>query len=404
MRADVDKLMEERGIDWLYIGGGNGDNPAMHYFLGDAQIGHCSLWKPRGRRATLLTGPFERDEAAKLPFDTLVTSELKLHELMTISDPLERSVAMARRIVERLNVTGRLALYGRGNTGSDYAYWRAVDREIDGLSVEPEFGVNLIVQARETKEPDEIEELKKAAVGSCRTFAAIRALLAAAEVRDGRLHHDDAPLTVGRVKHQIALELFKNGLFEAVGSIFAPGREGGFPHSTGSNDHHLAVGEPIVYDMFPQQLGHGYFHDMTRTWCVGEAHPAAAKDYELVKEVQREIYDWIEVGKSCYEAHKLCAELISKAGHPDIVSQPGIQTGFCHGLGHGVGLEVHESPRLGGTERNKDVFKPGCVFTLEPGVYYPDEGYGVRYEDTCYIDSEGALHRLTDEPGDLVIT
>ncbi|MBD3400592.1 MAG: M24 family metallopeptidase [Candidatus Coatesbacteria bacterium] len=403
MRTDVDKLMAERGIDWLYIGGGNGDNPAMHYFLGDAQIGHCSLWKPQGGTATLLTGPFERDEAAKLPFNSLVTSELNLHELREIADPLERGVEMMRRVIDRLGVSGRLALYGRGGVGPSYKLWRAVDEALEGVDIEPEYANDLIVIARETKEPDEIKELKKAAVGACKTFSAIRQLLATAEVRQGKLYHDDAPLTVGLVKRRIALELFSNGLFEAVGSIFAPGRDGGFPHSTGADDHHLAVGEPIVYDMFPQQLGHGYFHDMTRTWCVGEPHQAAARDYELIKEVQQQVFDWIEVGKSCYGAHKLCAELLAAAGHPDIVSDPTTQTGFCHGLGHGVGLQVHESPRLGGTERNKDTFKPGSVFTLEPGVYYPDKGYGVRYEDTCYLDDDGVLHRLTDEPAAMLI-
>ncbi len=404
MRYDIDKLMEERGIDWLYISGGNDDNSAMHYFLGDAPIGHCSLWKPRGGKAFLLTGAFERDEASKLPFNAVDTSKYKLHELAKkYPDPLKRTVEYQRRVIDDLGISGRVALYGRVEIGPSYLLWRDLADAVKTITIEPELEGNVILTARETKEADEIEELKKAGRATSDTVAAVRALLGKATEREGLLWQGDQPLTVGFIKGFIALELYKRGMVDA-NTIFAPGNEGGYPHSTGTASRQLKIGEPIVFDIFPQQVGHGYYHDMTRTWCVGELHPEAAKSYELVKTVQSTVYSAIKVGEKAFTYHAMAAEMIGKAGHPDIISDPTTQTGFCHGLGHGVGLDVHERPRLGGTERNPDVMQIGSVFTNEPGVYYPDRGYGVRIEDTCYLDENGKVVILTDEPKDMLIS
>ncbi|HDR06558.1 MAG TPA: aminopeptidase P family protein, partial [Candidatus Coatesbacteria bacterium] len=372
MREELDRLMEERGIDWLFIVGGNGDNPAMHYFIGDAPIGECSVWKPKGGKAYLFTGPFEREEAKKLPFIAVDTSKYNYHELVEKEpDPLKRSVEFFRRMMTDVGVQGRVSLCGKGNLGAGYAFYQALDGAVPGVRIEPEFDNDVIITARETKDAEEIARIRRVGEKSCQVFAQVRKLLGSAEERGGELYISDEPLTVGRVKRFITLELFKRGLMEDVGTIFAPGDEGGYPHSHGTDSRRLRVGEPVVFDMFPRELGHGYYFDMTRTWCVGELHPEAQRDYELVKEVQAEVERSIEVGGRAYSCHKHAAELIARAGHPTIISDPETNTGFCHGLGHGVGLDIHEKPRLGGTEKNPDLLLPGSVFTNEPGVYYP---------------------------------
>jgi Xaa-Pro aminopeptidase len=82
---------------------------------------------------------------------------------------------------------------------------------------------------------------------------------------------------------------------------------------------------------------------------------------------------------------------------------PGTDTGYVHSLGHGIGLNVHESPGISHQSPEKTVFKAGNVVTIEPGLYYPDRGYGIRVEDSVYIDENGHLHNLTNFPYDLVI-
>jgi Xaa-Pro aminopeptidase len=404
VRSDLDRLMEERGIDWLFIEGGNGDNPAMHYLLGGAPIGYCSLWKPHGGRAYLFTGPFEREEAKKLPFNAVDTTKYNYHELLEKEpDHLKRAVEFIRRMMADVGVQGRVSLYGRGGLGANYLLYRALDEAVPGVRIEPEFENDVIITARETKDADEIAHIRSVGKKSCEVFDEVRALLASAEERGGKLYASDEPLTVGRVKRFITLELFRRGLMEDVGTIFAPGDEGGYPHSHGTDSRQLAVGEPIVYDMFPRELGHGYYFDMTRTWCVGEVHPEAERDYELVKEAQADVEGSIEVGERAWTYHKRAADIIAGAGHPTIISDPASQVGFCHGLGHGVGLDVHEKPRLGGTEKNPDLIQSGSVFTNEPGVYYPEKGYGVRVEDTLCVTPEGRVENLTQEPKELLI-
>jgi Xaa-Pro aminopeptidase len=79
------------------------------------------------------------------------------------------------------------------------------------------------------------------------------------------------------------------------------------------------------------------------------------------------------------------------------------QIGYCHSLGHGLGLNVHETPFLSQLDSNNDMIEPGSVFTIEPGLYYPDRGMGVRLEDTYWMRPDGELERLSNFPTDLVL-
>jgi Xaa-Pro aminopeptidase len=80
-----------------------------------------------------------------------------------------------------------------------------------------------------------------------------------------------------------------------------------------------------------------------------------------------------------------------------------VENGYVHSLGHGVGLEIHSRPRLSSRALNNDRLVPGSVFTIEPGLYYPDKGFGVRLEDVWTVDEEGVFHCMTDFPKEFVI-
>jgi Xaa-Pro aminopeptidase len=99
----------------------------------------------------------------------------------------------------------------------------------------------------------------------------------------------------------------------------------------------------------------------------------------------------------------MTCEFFEKRGHPTIASDSKTEEGYVHSLGHGLGLAIHEEPSFRDDPTNTDVLRPGHVFACEPGLYYPDQGYGIRIEDAIWIDDEGDVHNLTDFPKELVI-
>ena len=90
-------------------------------------------------------------------------------------------------------------------------------------------------------------------------------------------------------------------------------------------------------------------------------------------------------------------------GHITVAEKSNITEGYLHSVGHGLGLNVHEKPFSGITAAPDDLLIPGVVFTIEPGLYYPEKGMGIRIEDTIYLDENGQFEILADYPYDLVI-
>jgi Xaa-Pro aminopeptidase len=99
---------------------------------------------------------------------------------------------------------------------------------------------------------------------------------------------------------------------------------------------------------------------------------------------------------------KVCDFFESK-GHKTVRQDERLEEGYIHGLGHGIGLEVHERPNLGGTSQNKDRLSPGSLFTVEPGLYYPSRQIGIRIEDVVYARPDGTFENLTPVPYDLEV-
>jgi Xaa-Pro aminopeptidase len=169
--------------------------------------------------------------------------------------------------------------------------------------------------------------------------------------------------------------------------IVAAGPNGALPHAE-PGDREIGGGELVVFDMGAQV--DGYCSDCTRTFATGEPGDAAREVYELVREGQAAALDALAAGKEAKAVDAVPRELIADAGHGDR---------FGHGLGHGVGLEVHEAPRL--SSRSDDTLRAGNVVTIEPGVYLPGE-FGVRIEDLVVVTENG--HRnLSGLPKELQV-
>jgi len=111
----------------------------------------------------------------------------------------------------------------------------------------------------------------------------------------------------------------------------------------------------------------------------------------------------VAAGVACRSVQEKVCDLFEGRGHATVRSRQGTEEGYVHGLGHGVGLAVHEAPRLGGPPSNTQPLEKGMVVTVEPGLYYPSRGLGVRIEDLVVLGADGRPVNLTPVPYDLEI-
>jgi Xaa-Pro aminopeptidase len=169
--------------------------------------------------------------------------------------------------------------------------------------------------------------------------------------------------------------------------IVASGPNGAKPHARPS-DRRVEAGELVVIDF--GCIVDGYCSDMTRTVSVGDPGPEARHVWDVVRDSQWAGREAVRAGAECAAVDRACREVIDAAGWGE---------SFVHGTGHGVGLEIHEEPRVAASAR--DTLEPGSVVTVEPGVYLPGVG-GVRLEDTVVVTPDGA-DPLTEFPKDLIL-
>jgi Xaa-Pro aminopeptidase len=205
------------------------------------------------------------------------------------------------------------------------------------------------------------------------------------------------------VKRKIQLWLAERGGEDPEGLIFAIGRDAGVPHSRGNPQDVIEVGKPIVFDFFPQEAGGGYFYDITRTWCLGHAPRQVEEVYRDVLAAYRHACAMLEPDTLCRTVQTQTCRFLEARGHPTLLNSPQTEVGYCHSLGHGVGLNLHEEPRFNHLEANGDRLLPGSVITVEPGLYYPERELGVRLENTLWARPDGTLEVLADLPLDLVL-
>jgi len=200
---------------------------------------------------------------------------------------------------------------------------------------------------------------------------------------DGTLRHQDFGGRIGskHLRSVIDSFLIRHGAIPSH-TIVACGRQGADPHNTGHGI--LKSGQPIIIDIFPRMMKTGYWGDMTRTYVKGKATAEVKAMYRAVRDAQDIGLSMIADGVEGNEIHLAITRHFDASGFKTGTVR-GKQCGFFHGTGHGVGLEIHESPRI---STSSDILRSGQVVTVEPGLYYPKIG-GIRLEDLVVVRQKG---------------
>lgn len=405
MKSDLDRLMEERGIEAAVVSGRVKGNPIMYYLTEGAKLTHAIVVKMAGKPAVLGHYSMERDEAAKSGLETINLGQFSPRQLADeAGSQLGGDVLLYQKLFQALGVSGRVAFYGEVDQGKSFALLSALRERTPWLTVLCEYEGTIFDYAQLTKDEAEIARMQD--IGR-RTVGAMQGaidFIRRHRVQDGvMVKKDGAVLTVGDVKREVLRNLFESGLEDPEGMIFAIGRDAGVPHSAGGPDDPLRLGESIVFDLFPREAGGGYFHDMTRTFSLGYARPEVREIYQQVKLCYDQVVDALEVNALARTYQELTCDIFEEMGHNTLRTSPQAESGYVHSLGHGVGIELHSHPSFSPSEMNTDRLVPGSVFSVEPGLYYPERGYGVRIEDLWTVDEAGEFHCLTDFPKELVI-
>ena len=249
-------------------------------------------------------------------------------------------------------------------------------------------------EERLVKLPREVQAIAEAMRRAEDAMHAAILAIREAEVRDGVLWWRGEVLTAEVIKRLIARQLLDEGLI-AQHTIVACGENGCDPHNEGIGP--LRAGHSIVIDIFPRDLTSRYYADITRTVVRGRAPDALRRMYDAVAAGQQCALRLIRDGADAEAIHGEVQRSLEGHGfHTGEIN--GRMQGFFHGTGHGLGLEVHELPRI---SKVKTTLRTGNVVTVEPGLYYPGVG-GVRTEDVVVVTETGCQN-LTAFPKTLEV-
>ncbi|HUF77620.1 MAG TPA: M24 family metallopeptidase [Thermoanaerobaculia bacterium] len=416
-REVLSRELADRGCEALLVVGASGRDPDLAPFVGPAHLSRAFLLLPRpsggsdtGRGPLLgyLTA-MERDEAAKPGYELLTPAALEVERLLR-ERPETASFwgALLARALELAGVPhGRLALAGHLGAGHAVAFagalagagWSLVD------------GHEVVLLLRKRKRAGEVASIREAARGAAAAMRRVAEVLAAAEPEVGKgaatpgafelgrqLRSRGEPLTVAHLRREVFRVIADHGLEQPEDNIIAPAEEGAAPHSMGTDSRVLRAGESLIVDLFPRGR---LFADCTRTFCVGEPPEPLAAAHAAVERALAIARAGARPGVRGFALQEAVCRHFQDLGHATPVSHPGTVTGYVHNLGHGVGHELHEYPSFRKEAGAEGVLGEGDVIAVEPGLYDPEAGWGVRLEDLVVLGEDGIAEDLTPLPYEL---
>ena len=343
-----------------------------------------------GRRFVVITA-FERErlKAAAPDIEALPPEQFGIDELLRGgTPPVEATLEVYTRALRELGVTEAVVPARFPLELADHLRTNGVDVRVDR---------DLFEDRRRSKNETEIAGLRRAQRACEAALDVARRMLRDSEPGgDGVLQLEGAALTSERIKAEMQQVFIAHGAI-ADEFIVASGAQGAVGHDMGSGP--ISAGVPVVFDLWPRDTETAVYTDMTRTYVVGDVPDEIREYHRLCKEALDRTTAAAKPGVNGRELMQIACDLFAEHGYPtQLTKKPGevLDSGFFHGLGHGVGLEVHERPRLSVVG---DDLVPGDVITLEPGLYRAGYG-GVRLEDILLVTGDGA-ETVTNYPYDL---
>ncbi len=404
MKKDLDALMKKMNVDAIYAEGHASRDTNMYYLLNGANI-FAHYIKKRGKKAYVIHTPIEREVAEKTGHRLINLNKYDRQKLLEKYEDVDKSNAyFVAKLFDELKVKGSVIFYGNFPLGAGYRYMKHILRFNKNVRLHDGNERGLITRARMTKGDDEILRIRKVRDAVINAFDVMLRSARKCSIRSGVLTVGrKRKLLIGDLRNIIRRELFANGVTDSGGMIVAQGRDAAVPHNSGRDRQPVRAGVPIVFDIFPQEIGGGYFFDFTRTICFGFAPRHIKLLYNTVSCAHDYACSLLKVGSRTRDIEQKICEYFEEKGHRTLLSDKKIQIGYCHSLGHGLGLNIHESPFFNLSRRNEYCVEPNMVFTIEPGLYYPQKGYGVRIEDVIHVTKKGKVVNLTKYPRRLVV-
>jgi Xaa-Pro aminopeptidase len=338
------------------------------------------LFLEQNGKKTILLSDLEISRGSKQAIVDEVAS------LSEIQNPLEKRLKRKPTLDQSVTEFLRKRRVKQVLVPSDFPFGLAVALEAAGIKVAPVDG--LFWSAREFKSTTEIKKLERAIQLAEIGLERAHAVLRGSEIKTRRrLIWAGKPLTSEMLRAEIDCAVLRAG-GTPTDPIVAGGDQACVPHHHGSGP--LKANSLIIIDVFPRDRTSGFFGDLTRTVVRGKANDAQKRLWATALEGHELAVRGIAPGRSGKELQDSVRTFFADRGYLT-AEKKGEWTGFFHDLGHGIGLEIHEAPRIPSTE-----FKVGQVFAIEPGLYFPGIG-GVRHEDNGIV-TEGGFKVLSKFP------
>lgn len=403
MIQDIDKeLSRSKSEALIIIGDSTYGNPSLAYAVGAVATRGGIYIKSTGNKPLLVVSEIDLGTAKKgIVQDIRAYSQFGYLELAKELGEARAKMEVCVRALKEIKVKGRVCLAGKVEAGTALSWAEYLKGK--GYSLSPD--EDIVDRIRMTKDNAEIDRIRNVGGKTEKVVSATIKMLAGCKTdKEGRLRSDKGRnLTVGDVKAFIRMRLAEENLVATEDTIFAPGAEGADPHNPGEVGTVIRTNMPIVYDIFPQEVG-GYCFDTTRTIVIGKAPAEVKKAYDDVLESQLLALDSIQTGVLAREVMEKVCDILASRGHRTPIYYTEKNTpmtdGFIHGLGHGVGLTIGEPPYLKLT--SNETLSEGSVTTVEPGVYYPGK-FGVRVEDIVVARKDRA-ENLSTLPKELEVS
>ncbi len=385
MHEDLDPLMEKYHIDALLLYGNAFEKPNIYWLTGFRSGDDIAILK-------------NRNEAPLVGSNLLTLERVKKESFITHTHDLTEVYLQILRENKKIV------------DNQDRIFNDLLKAEFSGdvLGVPKDFPANLLVvlqesgynvkvvrdiveEARATKTPREIKIIKKAGLATTTAISRVLDMVRESDIGPNKtLMYNTKPLTVGDVKLALEHALLDQYAESSEDTILAVGKKGFDWHYLGDLKDKLKANVPIIMDVFPRLKLDRYIADVTRTFVKGTVPKQVMKMYDAVQDAGNATIDALTDGANIDDVNLACFNTLKKHGFDSQRLNPDAKDGMTHGLGHGIGLEVHEQPSMYNREDN---FSEGHIMAIEPGVYLPNSG-GVRIEND-YVVTKGKAKLLT---------